>query len=218
MPETYLNLAAILSLLNIHDIKCKIATEFKLLNILLGISVCSNHELASNEASSHVNHDSYRNLQLKFVIAIFKGYGAKFACAFCEGVSTLTSGNLRTFGLLKQRYRDLCKGCLGDDLTPDYKERIEHFKRTYELLVEFAHDVHPDVTFNVPWKVHALVCHLPQFLEKYQTGMSCFAEQCVESCHADYKKTEKRFLVNEEHEDHTKRLKRSMAEFNSRRM
>ena len=106
MPETYLNLAAILSLLNIHDIKCKIATDFKLLNILLGISVCSNHELASNEASSHVNHDSYRNLQLKFVIAIFKGYGAKFACAFCEGVSTLTSGNLRTFGLLKQRYRD----------------------------------------------------------------------------------------------------------------
>ena len=39
IPETYLNLAVILSLLKLDEIKFKVATDFKLLNILLGLSV-----------------------------------------------------------------------------------------------------------------------------------------------------------------------------------
>ena len=85
-------------------------------------------------------------------------------------------------------------------------------------MLEFAKEVHPEISLNTTWKVHILVAHLPQFLQRYNMGMSAFAEQCVESVHHDYKKTEKRFLVNDDHCDHAKRLKRSMVEYNSRRI
>ena len=52
----------------------------------------------------------------------------------------------------------------------------------------------------------------------YATGMSMFAEQTVESVHVDYRNTEKRFLVHVDHAEHTKRLKRSMIEYNSRHL
>ena len=45
-----------------------------------------------------------------------------------------------------------------------------------------------------------------------------FAEQTVESVHADYRNTEKRFMVHADHAEHTKPLKRSMIEYNSRRL
>ena len=39
VPETYLNLAAILSVLRLENIRYMVATDFKLLNVLLGLSV-----------------------------------------------------------------------------------------------------------------------------------------------------------------------------------
>ena len=107
---------------------------------------------------------------------------------------------------------------MGKDLAPDYAERIENFKLKYEILMEYAREVYPDISFNCTWKVHALVVHLPQFLQRYKFGMSVFAEQCLESVHHDYKKTEKRFLVHDDHCDHVKRQKRSLVEYNSRRL
>ena len=107
---------------------------------------------------------------------------------------------------------------MGKDLAPDYAERIENFKLKYEILMEYAREVYPDISFNCTWKVHALVVHLPQFLQRYKFGMSVFAEQCLESVHHDYKKTEKRFLVHDDHCDHVKRQKRSLVEYDSRRL
>ena len=40
IPETFMNIAALLSVLRLEDIKFAIATDFKLLNMLLGLSVC----------------------------------------------------------------------------------------------------------------------------------------------------------------------------------
>ena len=85
-------------------------------------------------------------------------------------------------------------------------------------MLEFVQLVHPDIKATTPWKVHVIVTHLPLFLKKYQTGMSIYAEQTVEALHADYKKTEKRFLVQEAHVEHGKKLKRSVVEYNSRRI
>ena len=107
---------------------------------------------------------------------------------------------------------------MGAQLAPDYADRIQHFKEKYECLLEFAEDVYPEVSFNVTWKVHVLVAHLPQFLQRYKMGMSAFAEQCTESVHHDFKKTQKRFLVHEDHVDHAQKLKRAMVEYNSRRL
>ena len=84
--------------------------------------------------------------------------------------------------------------------------------------MEFAADVHPEASLSVTWKVHVLVAHLPQFLRRYNMGMSAFAEQCTESVHHDFKKTAKRFLVHEDHEDFAKKLMRAIVEYNSRRL
>ena len=100
----------------------------------------------------------------------------------------------------------------------NYEKLILDFKRKYETLMEYTNSVYPDVKITITWKLHSMVAHLPQFLRHYKTGMSMFAEQCIESAHADYKRTEKRFLVSESHEDHSKRLKRSVTEYNSRRL
>ena len=107
---------------------------------------------------------------------------------------------------------------MGARLAPDYAERIHYFKEKYENLLEFAADVHPEASLNVTWKVHVLVAHLPQFLRRYNMAMSAFAEQCTESVHHDFKKTEKRFLVHEDHCDHANKLKRAIVEYYSRRL
>ena len=41
IPETYLNLSIILGLLKLDEVSFKIAANFKLLNVLLGLSVSS---------------------------------------------------------------------------------------------------------------------------------------------------------------------------------
>ena len=64
-------------------------------------------------------------------------------------------------------------------------------KKNYEVFMEFTKTVLPDdVKSSITWKVHCLVVHLPEFLRKFMTGMSIFAEQITEAVHADFKKTE----------------------------
>ena len=109
-------------------------------------------------------------------------------------------------------------GCFGSHLDENYEELISSFRSKYQSLFEYTKMMFPSVKILVTWKIHALVVHLPQFLRRYQTGMAIFAEQTTEAVHADYKKTEKRFLIQEGHVDHSKRLKRMVIEYNSRRI
>ena len=66
--------------------------------------------------------------------------------------------------------------------------------------------------------MNIMVVHLGQFLSLSKTGMALFAEQCIESAHSDFRKTLKRFGVDECHSDHPKRLKRAVVEYSSRRL
>ena len=62
-----------------------------------------------------MNHLSFHLVpQLKVVMDLcllnsmlgISSHGGKYSCAFCEGASVLTSGNLRTFGHLQQKYEE----------------------------------------------------------------------------------------------------------------
>jgi hypothetical protein len=83
-------------------------------------------------------------------------------------------------------------GCFGKTLDPRFKQLIAHFQAKYEMLQEVSADIF-EGDLTLPWKVHITVAHLPTFLESHQVGMSRYAEQMVEACHADFKKTQKRF-------------------------
>ena len=87
------------------------------------------------------------------------------------------------------------------------------------MVKEYSEEVLDDgVDLSIPWKMHILVVHLPQFLKRHQVGMQMFAEQTVEATHSDFFKTHKRFKVAESHPLHGKRLRRSMVEYSSRRL
>ena len=87
------------------------------------------------------------------------------------------------------------------------------------MVQEFATEVlNDDVDLSLPWKLHIICVHLPQFLERHQTGLSKYAEQCGEAVHADFKKTQRRFNVRESHPEHGKRLRNGIVDYSSRRL
>ena len=104
-------------------------------------------------------------------------------------------------------------------MNPEYEEIIDKYRITYEAVQQHCDDVLDDgISLGIPWKVHSIVCHLPQWLRKHREGMSRYSEQAAESTHHDFEKTWKRFKRDESHKDHGKNLKRSVVEYSSRRI
>ena len=58
--------------------------------------------LKLNELKSVIAAD----LKLINVLTGISSYSGKYSCAWCEGESTLSSGDLRTFGSIKQHYQN----------------------------------------------------------------------------------------------------------------
>ena len=74
------------------------------------------------------------------------------------------------------------------------------------------------VKIALTWKVHIMVCHVTQWLDEHPIGLGLFAEQTCESSHHDFKKTQKRFAVSEDHPDHGKKLRRAVVDYSSKRV
>ena len=110
-------------------------------------------------------------------------------------------------------------GCFGMTLDPRYDELVATFKRKFEDLQEYAHEVLDDgIEIRTSWKVHILVCHLGQWLDRHPRGLGLFCEQTCEATHDDFRKSHKRFKVSEAHPQHGERLCRSVVEYSSRRL
>ncbi len=71
---------------------------------------------------------------------------------------------------------------------------------------------------GVSWKIHILVCHLPDWLDAKAVGMAQYSEQACEATHHDFEGTHKRFKRAVGHDDHGKNLRRSVVEYSSRRI
>ena len=81
------------------------------------------------------------------------------------------------------------------------KSVIKEFQKKFEACQEYCQDV-LGVRLTLTWKIHIIAVHLPhlpQFLSIAKCGMARFAEQAIESAHADFKKTYARFRVAESH-------------------
>ena len=116
---------------------------------------------------------------------------------------------------LKQKISNL--GCFGIKLHPDYHDLLRNFRAKFEELQNYAREV-LEVNVSCTWKIHVLVCHVSQRLDEHPVGLGVFAEQTSESVHADFLKTQKRFLVDETHPDHAKKLRRAVVEYSSKRL
>ena len=111
------------------------------------------------------------------------------------------------------------EACFGKFLDSNYNNIINNYRHKYELLQEYCQDVLDDgLDLSLPWKIHMLVVHLPQWLDRHGEGMRKYAEQTAELCHHDFVQTNKRFKRGEAHADHGKNLRRSTVEYNSRRI
>ena len=87
------------------------------------------------------------------------------------------------------------------------------------MLQDYAAEVLDEgVNVRMSWKIHILTCHVGQWLDEHPVGLGIYAEQTCESAHADFKKTEKRYLVDEANPDHGKRLRRAVVDYSSKRL
>ena len=75
--------------------------------------------------------------------------------------------------------------CYGQELHPDFEEKIEKFTEAYLSL-----------KINVTLKIHAVMHHVTKFCHLTSRGVGPWSEQSSEAIHHDFKQTWKRFKIN----------------------
>ena len=86
-------------------------------------------------------------------------------------------------------------------------------------MQEYSQDfLDEGVNLGLPWKVHILCAHLPEWLDNHTEGLSKYAEQTCEATHKDFSATYKRFKRKESDQNHGRNLRRSVVEYSSRRV
>ena len=76
-----------------------------------------------------------------------------------------------------------------DEAHPDYKERINEFEAKWEELYYINHDI---------WftnKVHVIIDHVPQAIERTGKGLLGNSEQVVEATHAKFEQFWLKYVV-----------------------
>ena len=92
---------------------------------------------------------------------------------------------------------------------PNYKEKIKEFEAKWEDLY-ISHDI---------WftnKVHVIIDHVPQAIERTGKGLLGNSEQVVEATHAKFEKFWSKYVVVDLESDvHGERLLQYVIDFNS---
>ena len=114
-----------------------------------------------------------------------------------------------------QLFKEVVDSCFSWTLSPDFKEKIEAFTKSYAELIAYS-EVYTSLSLicshehlqvilqeklTVTWKVHAVCAHLITFLESHKQGMANIAEQVGEAAHYDMVPTLQRHKVAEDHPD-----------------
>ena len=93
--------------------------------------------------------------------------------------------------------------CYGTDLVPDYREKISHFKSTYQKL-----------GISTTPKVQAVFYHIIEFCEVMKMGLSPWSEQTSESVQQDFNKVWENYKVRDtKHPESSERLLQSIITY-----
>ena len=95
------------------------------------------------------------------------------------------------------------ESCYGDEISPDFENKIQEFKLTFEAL-----------DIPVTPKIHCVYYHVPQFCQHYSCGLGKHSEQASESVHAHFKNAWAKYKVHKSHPDYASNLLRTVKEFN----
>ena len=103
------------------------------------------------------------------------------------------------------------------ELHPEYNTYLQHFMESYSDLVAYCAEK-LEVILTIPWKVHVLAVHVPQFLElKPGFGLGVYSEQVIESSHSRMKPTLTRFKTLKQL-DAAERSKKAVINISSRNL
>ena len=101
--------------------------------------------------------------------------------------------------------------CFGFVLDPDYKAHIDEFKDVWQSLVD------ADSSFSFFYKVHVLVCHVPEFIARQRSPLGPYSAQAGESLHSSWMSCWKRYKNLPRYDDGEKLLM-ALIDFNHRHL
>ena len=103
-------------------------------------------------------------------------------------------------------FNDVVNACFGYNLSKDFVNKINEFKRSYLRLNNVS----------VTPKVHAVIHHIPEFCLFTGRGLGPYSEQTVEAVHSDFKKCWGNFQVKRtDHPKYGERFLRAVQSYNS---
>lgn len=96
--------------------------------------------------------------------------------------------------------------CYGNDLRPDYEEKIEEFRAAFM-----------DLGVRVTPKIHAVLHHVKEFCSFKQAGLGKWSEQAGEALHHDFLNVWENYKTRStKHADFGERLLRATCAYNGR--
>ena len=112
--------------------------------------------------------------------------------------------HLKDFAWALNAFDLVRKSCFGQELHPDYKEKISKFQERYIAL-----------NISVTPKLHVLFSHVPEFCQKVGKGLGSFSEQASESVHSDFNLTWQRYRRQMNHPQYQDCFLRAVVDYNS---
>lgn len=101
-------------------------------------------------------------------------------------------------------FKAVVTSCFGNQLCPDYKQKIASFKESYIAL-----------NISVTPKVHAVFFHIQDFCDRTQMGLGVFSEQAMKSVHFDFNSVCQKYKLSPDHPEYSSKLLRAICEYNS---
>lgn len=90
------------------------------------------------------------------------------------------------------------------NLCPDYKEKLDNFKLSFNKL-----GIKPTP------KIHTVFFHVKEFCQRTNKGLGFYSEQASESVHSDFTIVWNRFKVHENNHNFSKKLLEAVTFYNS---
>ena len=126
-----------------------------------------------------------------------------------DKLKNVIPGEFLIFVETLEALKNVKEACFGAEAHPDYKEIIKEFESKWEDLY-FEHGI---------WftnKVHVIIDHVPQAIERTGKGLLGSSEQVVEATHAKFEKFWMKYkVVDLESDSHGDRLLMCVIDFNA---
>lgn len=177
------------------------------LHIMLGISNKllnkMNEKWGSSNVSAflarfHIQKDSHQGKQLN-------GNNCVRLLQHLDDLEKLIPRNLKPYVSALRDFDNVRKACFGMTLDPNFKHYIKKFGDAFENLG----------LSKFP-KLHVLVDHVPEFIDRKQKPLGFYSEQASESVHYDFQKTWEYFKVNNSHPSFGSQLYRAVLKYNKK--